>query len=88
MKHISDLFSRYKNTIQPPQSSIIKEFIVVCEEVSKIKVKLEQCTYTVSTKTLYLQTHSLIKSELLLKKTDLLKALKKRLGKNSPTEIL
>jgi len=88
MKHISDLFSRYKNVIKPPQASVVKEFVEVCKEVSGLDIKNEQCSYTVSSKTIYLQTHSLIKSELLQKKEQLLTELKKRLGKNSPTQIL
>ena len=88
MKHISDLFSKYKNNLQPPQSSVIKEFVNVCDEVMNLKIKQEHCSYTLATKTIYLNTPSLIKTELLKRKTELLTELSKRLGKNSPKEII
>lgn len=88
MKHISDLFLHYKNTIHPPQSSVVKEFVVVCKEVTKIQIKPSECNYTVSTKTIYLQTHSLVKSELFQHKEKILTKLKKKLGKNAPQELV
>lgn len=88
MKHISDLFSKYKKTLTPPQASIIKEFVVVCEAVSGYKIKPEQCSYTTTTRTIHLNIPSLLKSEVLLQKTNILKKLKTNLGKNSPNNIL
>ncbi len=88
MKHISDLFARYKNIIKPPQASVIKEFIEVCKEVSGLDIKNEQCSYVLSTKTIYLQTPSLIKSELMQKKSQILIEMGKRMGKNTPTQII
>jgi hypothetical protein len=88
MKHIGELFSRYKKTIKPPQATVTKEFVVVCEAVTGIPIKPEQCVYTVATKTIYLQTPSLVKSELLQKKPALLAALKAKLGPNAPTNII
>lgn len=88
MKHISDLFSKYKNNLTPPQSSIIKEFVLVCQEEFGFKIDPKQCAYTVSTKTIYLTIPSLLKSELLQRKTEVLKKLNQKLGKNSPKNII
>ena len=88
MKHISDLFLRYKTVIQPPQSSVINDFIIVCEEVTGYTITAEQCSYTVATKTIYLQTPSVLKSELLRQKPALLTQLTKKLGKHAPIEIV
>lgn len=88
MKHIGDLFTKYQNTLKPPQSAVIKEFVCACEEVSGYKIKEEQCSYTVSTKTIYLTVPSLLKTELLLQKNNILEELKNRLDKNSPINII
>ncbi len=88
MKHISDLFSRYQNKIKPPQSSIVKEFVSVCEERCGFKLKEEQCSYTVSTKTIYLTVPSILKSEVMRNKKTILQSLKDRLGINAPVEII
>ncbi len=88
MKHISDLFERYKNKIKPPQSAVIKEFVEVVKEVLGFDIKPEQCSYTVNTKTLYLKTPSVLKSEIIRQKTTLLKKLKESLGQNSPEQII
>lgn len=88
MKHISDLFSRYQNKIKPPQSSIVKVFIAICEEETGFQLKEEQCSYSPTTKTIHLKTPSVLKSELLQKKDDLLRRLKIQLGVNAPEQIL
>lgn len=89
MKHISDLFSRYHNLIKPPQSSIIKEFVGVCGDMFGFNITLEQCDYSVQSRTLFLNVPSVLKSELIKNKQALLTEMKKRLGdQNSPLEIL
>jgi hypothetical protein len=88
MKHISDLFERYKNRIKPPQSAVVNEFVEVVKEVLGFDIKSEQCSYVVSTKTLHLKTPSVIKSEILRQKITLLKKMKESLGVNSPEQIV
>jgi len=88
MKHISSLFDKYQNRLVPPQTSIIKEFVVVCQEVCGFTITPEQCTYTVATKTIYITVPSVLKSELMQNETKLKQALKERLGKNAPTNIV
>ena len=88
MKHISDLFSRYKNQIKPPQSAVIKEFVLITKKQLNFDIKTEQCSYSVATKTLHLKTPSVMKSEILRQKTPILKELRASLGQNSPDQII
>lgn len=88
MKHISDLFARYAHKIQAPQGSVIKVFSTICTEEFKLPIKVEHCSYTVSTKTLYLKAPSLLKSELLQKKPQVLAALRQQLGQSAPVDII
>jgi hypothetical protein len=87
MKHISDLFHRYQAKIKPPQKSVIKVFVAVCEEVTSHQLSLEQCSYTVGTKVIHLQIPSVLKSEVLQSKYKILAELKQRLGTNAPQDI-
>jgi hypothetical protein len=87
MKHISDLFQRYKNTLKPPQSSVIKEFIVVCEKITQHPLTPEQCEYLLNTRTIYLRVPSVLKSEILQQKPQLLTALKQQLQQHAPQDI-
>jgi hypothetical protein len=88
MKHISDLFERYKTKIKPPQSAVIKEFVAQVDEVLGFSIGPEQCSYVVSTKTLHLRTPSVLKSEILQQKTTILRKLKVSLGPNAPEQII
>lgn len=88
MKHISDLFQKYIQTLTPPQSSIVKEFVSVCKDVCGFDIKEKQCVYNVSSKTMYITIPSILKSEVLQKEIFILKELQQRLGKNSPKNII
>jgi hypothetical protein len=88
MKHISDLFQKYKNTLTAPQSSVVKEFVSVCKEVCGFDITEKQCSYTVSSKTMYVSVPSVLKSELLQKETIVIEVLNQRLGKNAPKHII
>jgi hypothetical protein len=88
MKHISDLFSRYKTTIKPPQSSVTKIFIASVKEVSGIDITTEQCEYKVSSKTIYLKTPSILRSEILRQKKMILDRTKTSLGDSAPSDVI
>jgi len=89
MKRLGDLFARYKKTLKAPQASIEKEALVVIEEVTTIKLSIDQINYTVSTRTLALNIPSVVKSELRLKQKNILQELETRLGRDSaPKTIL
>lgn len=88
MKHIGDLFSRYKERIKPPQASVIKAFVTICNEVTGFTIKEEYCSYNTITKTIHLTAPSVLKSELIRRKSDLLQKLQAELGGNAPTQII
>lgn len=88
MKHISDLFARHKKNLKPPQGVVLKEFVTVVKQVLGFDIKTEQCSYVVSTKTVHLNTPSVLKSEILRQKERIIKELKKQLGNNAPQQIL
>lgn len=83
------LLERYRKKIKPPQSSIEKECLAVIHELTPLKLSQEQISYTVSTKTVYINAPSVLKSELQFYQTDIIRALRKRLGEQSaPLSIL
>jgi hypothetical protein len=86
---IKDLFSKYKATLRAPQKTVETEVVRVVGEVTGLRLQETQVTYTVSTRTVSIQAPSLIKQELKLRQTELLKALKQNLGaKSAPLHIL
>lgn len=85
---IKDLFSKYKNTLIPPQKTVEMEAIRVIGECTGLSIKENQITYTVSTRTVNLQVSGMLKQEIKIKSKEILKELSKRLGaKNSPLQI-
>ena len=86
---VKDLFKKYRDTLQAPQKTVELEAIRVVGEITNLKLKEEQVSYTVSSRVLFVNAPSLIKQELKLKHNLILEELKKRLGtKNSPLTIL
>lgn len=88
VRAIKDLFSKYKNTLVPPQKTVEMETIRVIGECTGLSIKENQITYTVSTRTVNLQVSGMLKQEIKIKSREILKELNKRLGaKNSPLQI-
>ncbi len=86
---IKDLFSKYKNTLIAPQQTVEMEVVRIVGEVLNFKLKEDQVTYTVSTRTVYIKAPGMVKQEIKIKQPQILTELKKRLGaKNSPEIIL
>ena len=82
---ISDLFLKYKKTLIAPQGSVIKEVVVVVEEVTGIKVDKKYFKYNVYNKTIYCNAPSSIKTEVKLFEDIIKDKLTKKLGaKNTP----
>ena len=89
MKHIGDLFEKYKKNLKAPQASVVKQVVKVIESVTHLSVQEQQVQYTVGTKTIYIHAPSILKQEILLQKTEILKQLKLELGEQSaPKTIL
>ena len=86
---LGNLLARYKSILKPPQASVEKECLAVIKAVTGIELLPHQVSYTVSTRTLVLKTPSLLRSELMLHRGDILQELKGRLGEGSaPHTIL
>jgi len=87
--HLSSLFEKYKQTLQAPQGSVVKTFLEVVNSELELDIPKKTCTYTVSTKTLYIHAPGPIKNEILLSKEKLLEKMKHQLGvKNCPKNII
>ena len=86
---VKDLFEKYRKTLQAPQKTVELEAIRVIGEITHLKLKEEQVSYTVSTRVLSVNASSLIKQELKMKHNLIIAELKKQLGtKSSPQTIL
>ena len=84
-----DLFSKYKNTLIAPQKTVELETVRVVGELLGLKLNEDSVSYTVSTRTVYIQVSGMIKQEIKIKTPSILSELKKRLGnKNAPVAIL
>ncbi len=88
LKKVSDLFESYKKRLRPPQSSVVKVFVEVVDEVLNITLKPSQIEYSVVKQLLFLKTPSLLANEIKINKKELLAHLKARLGDgHGPTDI-
>ncbi len=89
VKKLSDLFKVYSTRFAPPQKSVIKAAVEVIGDLFPITVKESDCAYTPSSQILKLNIRGPIKTEVLLRKKEILIHLQGRLGvKNAPKEIL
>jgi predicted metal-dependent phosphoesterase TrpH len=88
-QQLGNLLARYKERFKPPQASVVKECIEVIESVTGIILEQKHLTYTVSSRTVVVQTSSLIRSELKTHHSAITTELQKRLGAhNAPTVII
>jgi hypothetical protein len=88
MKRLGDLFEHYRTKFKAPQASVEKECLVIIKELTQFDLQLSQVEYTVSTRTLSLRVPSILRTEILLRKTEILEKLKAHLGAdNCPTYI-
>lgn len=86
---LSSLFEKYKKLLKAPQGVVIESFIEVVDDVIGIKVAKEQISYTVHSRTLSVRVSGPLKSEIKLRKKEILTHMKGRLGDQSaPLEIL
>jgi hypothetical protein len=88
-KKISDLFDSYKTRFAPPQKTVEDLCFELITSKTRLPVIREHITYTVSTRTLYIQAPALVKSELRHHHAELIKEFKNKLGvTHSPRVIL
>lgn len=89
IKKLGSLFEKYKTLLVAPQGSIISAFQEVIVDLFNLDLKKEQVSYSVHNKTLTVKVSGPLKTEILLRKKEVLAHLKGRLGeKSAPREII
>ena len=88
MKSIGSLFDKYRTHFKPPQASVEKEAVAVINDITGFKLVESQVKYSVATKTLSLQLPSILRTEVLFKKQQILDQLQKNLGKDGSPQVL
>jgi hypothetical protein len=88
LKPINSLFDRYKQQLRPPQKVVVDEVIEVIEDLFTITLEPSRIEYKSYEKCIYLRVSGVLKSELLLRKDEILAHIRARLGVNQgPTDI-
>lgn len=86
---IGNLFEVYKLRLRAPQGAVVKTFQEIMKDLFKVEVRSDQCSYSVATKTLRVTLSGPLRTEMMLRKTEVLTHLRGRLGdKGAPTNIL
>ncbi len=86
---IRDLFEVYKKRLRAPQSSVIEAAIEVIHDVLGVEVDKKHLSYAPHSRTLTIKASGMLKTEVNLKKSEILTHLKGRLGPQSaPKSIL
>lgn len=89
VKKLGDLFEKYRKTLIAPQKTVIDTFIEVVDDILDIQLKPRWVRYTPASRTLALTAPGPVKSEIWLRKDELLAHMKGRLGeKSAPRTIL
>lgn len=83
LTHINDLFSKYRTTLKAPQGAVVGAFIEVVDDLLQVPIDKKAVSYSVHTKILSLRVPGPLKSEILLKKNEILTHLRGRLGAQS-----
>ena len=86
---VADLFEKYTRLLYAPEGVVIRTFQEVVADTIGAAVLKEQCSYTPSSRTLKLSVSGPLKSEILLRKDEILLHMKGRLNdKNTPEHII
>ena len=85
---LGSLLSRYKIHLRAPEGAVIEAFIAVAGRYD-ISLTRKECGYNVSTRALSIRSSGPKKTEIFLKKGDLLRAITEVLGtRNAPKDII
>jgi hypothetical protein len=88
-KKINTLFEVYKKHLRAPQRSVTAAAAEIIQEVLGIDIPQEKLEYSPQTHILRLRVHGIKKSEVFLKRDEILTHLKSRFGtRDAPTTIL
>lgn len=89
IKPISDLFKKYRDTLQAPEKSVKVAFCEIVQDVMNVTIKESHLSYNTYSKLLRYQGSAIVRQELLRHKKELLTHLTGRLGvKSAPKDIL
>lgn len=88
IKPITSLFDKYKQQLVAPQGSVKKCFCEVVADLYGFDIPQKQLEYSVYSKTLTLKVSGPLKTELLLRKDEILVHLQGRLGPKSAPKII
>lgn len=88
LKPINSLFDRYRQQLRPPQKVVVDEIVEVIEDLFTISLDPARVEYKPYEKCIYLRVSGVLKSELLVRKKEILAHVRGRLGVNQgPTDI-
>lgn len=86
---LSTLFEKYKKTLKAPQGVVTDCFREVVAELIKFDIPKQNVTYTVFSRTLSVRVQGPLKSEIQMRKKEILTHMKGRLGEQSaPKDII
>lgn len=88
IKKVGDLFDKYKRILRAPQGVVTDAFIEVVSDLVGIEIPKERLTYTTHNKTLTMRISGPLKTEILLKKKEILLHMKGRIGEKSVPKVL
>lgn len=83
---LGSLFEKYEKLLIPPQASVEKEVIKIIGEVCGRTLVPGQVSYTVATKMVYLKVPSILKSDIMRSREEILSRLRSSLVQG-PTDI-
>jgi len=87
VRKIGDLFEKYKHTLRAPQGVVTNAFIEVVTDLIGIEIPKEHISYSVHNKTLTMRIPGPLKTEILLKKKEILTHMKGRIGEQSVPKV-
>lgn len=86
---LSTLFEKYKNILKAPQGVVIDSFREIISELISLDIPKDKISYSVHNRILSVRVAGPLKSEIQLRKKEIITHLKGRLGEHSaPTDIL
>jgi uncharacterized Fe-S cluster-containing protein len=89
IRHVGSLFEKYTKILRAPQGVVIDATTIIVEEVCRYSLRRDQCQYNATTQILTLRVPGMVKTEILLKKKEILRQLKEVLGeKGAPKDLL
>ncbi len=86
---IGDLFEVYRKRLRAPQKSVITVAKEIIHDLLGVSLDAKVFSYSPHTRTLSIRASGMVKSEIALRKEEILAHLKGRLGeKSAPTTLL